>query len=181
MTKVCLLLAATIMFVGTVCMAQYVVEPGHVVQEPNSQLISGSIVFKKTPFGKPGMTGGGCLIYTPVADPTPCTSNQQCTAARAGDYCAPYNNGTAQPDAMVCWRQPEQPSCHKSPMTPLEDGKTYPFDQLTNPYPVGVSRPIKWRVVSCQNLVPGGCAGTSPVVGTAPGAALRYGDIKIFE
>ena len=178
MRKVVLLVAASMLLLTTVSMAQqtapqtapptappnalgFIVEPGEVAPGPNAQLITGSITLKSSRLGsrsKTATTGGGCLIYTSVPNRTPpCTKDSECQIPGVGGYCANFDEGQA---AKVCWHQPEpaQQSCHRSPTKALPLGKPVPFDKPTTPYPSGVQRPIRWRVVSCQNLVDGGCA-----------------------
>jgi hypothetical protein len=178
MRKVVFLLAISMMLAPAAGMAQqtalrYVVKPGDVVPGPTAQLITGSVTLTSSPSGNSAMTGGGCLIYTSVPNHKPCDSE----CATGGGYCA--NFGPGQQGPMVCWHQPAQVSCHKSPTEPLPVGKTLPFDNPTTPYPGGVQRPIRWRVVTCQNLVPGGCAKPD---GTDQDRVRRYGDnVKEFN
>jgi len=169
MRRVVFLLSASILLLPTLSTAQqaaqqtappnalrFIVDPGDVVPGPSAQLITGSITLKASPSGSSPRTGGGCLIYTSVPNHTPCTNDSQCQNPGIGGYCANFDEGQA---AKVCWHQPQpaQQSCHRSPTEPLPVGRAVPFDHPTSPYPSGVQRPIRWRVVSCQNLVAGGC------------------------
>ena len=64
------------------------------------------------------------------------------------------------------------------PYSGFELGIPVRFDNATSPYPSGVQRPIRWRVVSCQNLVDGGCMKKDA---TDQDRVYRYGEIKQFD
>jgi len=174
MKKVGLFLAACMMLVPTVGMAQpnalrYMVQPGDVVPGATAQTITGSVTLKVSPSGQASKSGGGCLMYISVPDHKPCDSS----CRTAGGACANFGPGEEGP--MVCWHKPAQESCHRSLTGDLDLGTT-PFDNGTTPYPTGVKRPIRWRVVTCQNLAELACR-----FGPPSKTVLRYGDIKQFE
>jgi hypothetical protein len=181
MRKIGLLFAVSVLFSPIASMTEppatlYVVEPGDVSLE-NSQLISGSVTLKSSPSGSTSKTGGGCLIYVSVPQAKSCTSDSECRAGGGTGYCASFDRSPGQQGRKACWTQPAASSCHKSPVAALPLDKKVPFDNGTNPYPSGVQKPIRWRVVSCQNLVAGGCGKPNS---TDQDRVYRYGEIKQF-
>lgn len=172
MTNIRYFLSTATLLFATACMAQnlplYLIEPGDVVQMTDSA-ITGSVTLKSSPYGNDSTTGGGCLVYTSVPDAKTCTYDSECGVG----YCGNFNAGNGR---KVCWHQPAQPSCHKSPVQPLPLNIPVAFDNSTPAYPAGVKKPIRWRVLSCQNLFPFACA-----QGPEEDALKRWGNIKQFE
>lgn len=134
------------------------------------------------------VTGGGCLIYFSVPKPKPCNADDECDRVRNGvkefGYCAPSNDNYSSPPKKVCWYKPEPESCVRRPdpkdpigKPSLELNVRLLFDNPISPYPPGVGRPIRWRVVSCQNLKTGGCKERS----MPNGHVYRYGKTRDFK
>lgn len=177
MRRVWILFVATTMLFTAASLAQqsgplYIVEPSDVVQQTNSQ-ITGSVTLKSSPSGHDATTGGGCLVYTSVPEAKTCTYHSECQSEAGPGYCGSFNPGEGR---KVCWHQPAQPSCHKSPVQPLPLDISVVFDNSTPAYPAGVKKPIRWRVLSCQNLVPFACA-----QGPGEDSVYLLGNIKQFE
>lgn len=187
MRKIWLLVAASMLLLLLATgMAQspatkYIVDPGPVVFEndPNHPagaptMVTGSVMLKRSPDGVDSSKatynlGGGCLVY--LAQPVQACSDQ---SPCSNGYCANTTGGT-----KACWVQPEPQSCnrHPDPRDPLKENEHLKFLNPTPKYPNGVSeRPVFWRVVSCQNLVLGGCANPDP-----NGKVYRFGQIKRIE
>jgi hypothetical protein len=92
-------------------------------------------------------------------------------------YCAnfaPVPNGDGR---KVCWHKPNPESCGRSPVVPLPEDIPLLFTNATEIYPPEVKRPIRWRVASCQNLMPGGCK--NPI--SDENHLYRFGKIRQFE
>jgi|SRR5215471_15969614 len=192
------LLAATcvILFLVTSMTApyetKYIVAPGDVVKsreiDPNhpQMRITGSVTLEESPSGSDSSTakrGGGCLIYLPP-QATTCTEDSICkrrinvgTVLESDQlgYCASTSNhGHPPPVPKACWYKPEPASCFQSPTADLVVNQPHKFNPISiNPPDVPGS--ISWRVVSCQNLVAGGCANR-----TLNGFVYRYGTIRKF-
>jgi hypothetical protein len=178
MKKVSYLLATATLLLATASMAQntplYLVEPSDVIQLTNS-MITGKVTLKSSPFGNNATNGGGCLIYTSVPDAKTCNFDSECDTVTSHGYCGSFNAGNGR---KVCWHQPAQPSCYRSPVQPLPLGIPVGFNDgpSTPIYPAGVKKPIRWRVLTCQNLVPFACKN-----GPAEDAFYGWGNISQFE
>jgi hypothetical protein len=185
MRKVALLLLASGMLWAAT--PYFTVEPGEVEVVPQSQappLITGSVTLKHAQGGQASgtvVTGGGCLIYLSVPKPEPCEADDKCDRVAGGvrrpGYCAPISDSSAS--KKVCWYKPEPECCGRrpDPNHPLELNVLLKFGNSTSPYPPGVRRPVRWRVVSCQNLKPGGCKDRS----IPNGHLYKYGKTKQFN
>lgn len=172
------------------------VEPGEIVTgaemlSPSKALrrpVSGSFKLVADPSGAAARTGGACLI---ALQGDACTSDADCVAAAAegagkgGDasarhgYCVP-EIANAPADALsprVCWVRPGPQSayCRVSGAEPLE-----PNVVVKLPVVEGHVRPragnATWRVVTCQNLTPGGCPKPEAVEGVDK--QYRYGPAR---
>lgn len=188
MRKVALLLLASGMLWATT--PYFTVEPGEVEIVPQPQAppqITGSVTLRQAQDGQGDhargtvVTGGGCLIYLSVPKAEPCKADDECDRVAGGvirpGYCASISDSSAS--KKVCWYKPEPECCARrpDPKNPLELNVPLKFDNPTSPYPPGVRRPVRWRVVSCQNLKPGGCGSRS----IPNGHLYRYGKIKQFN
>ena len=171
------------------------VEPGAVVTgaqmlSPPKALrrpASGSFKLVADPAGAPGRTGGACLI---ALQGDACTTDADCSvnAARPskpgnlGDarlhqgYCVP--EVTIAPSGLpalgTCWVRPGPQSayCRTSPLEPLAPNEVVRLPVVEGAYPKG-ARSTSWRVITCQNLKPGGCANAEAVDGVD--RQYRYG------
>ena len=166
-----------------------VLEPPHQIIDPIR--ITGSVTLKEAQDGSDAdtpKTGGGCLIYR-LPEHRKCTSDDGCTIHTAKGnpdgvhgYCAYTVNIT---DASFssnakkgCWYKPDPESCERrrDPSNPLPLNGRLEFTAATPLHPPGVKGRISWRVVSCQNLKPRGCADLIP-----NGFQYRYGLITEFQ
>jgi hypothetical protein len=170
---------------------------GKTIQLNPPKSVTGSVKLIPSPYGAESQTGGGCLIYLPKNSPTCTEDGPRCSrpasatsnsnspvlgetvVRRENGYCAPKSDRTPDTGSRIsterfCWYQPKPESCHKSPSVPLPENIEVRFDSPTPVLPEDADRPVLWRVVSCQNLVPGGCGPN----GTPAQKKLRYGKIK---
>ena len=181
MRKLGLLLAVSMLFSPITSMTQppatlYIVEPGDVVQV--GQLITGSVTLKSSPAGANSKTGGGCLVYLSVPNAKSCSNDSECKIGNVTGYCASFDRSPGQEGRKACWHRPDPESCARkqSPQDPLQENVPLTFNPPTTPYPIGVKKPVRWRVVSCQNLTPGGCQHGIP----DQDKKYRFGEIKQF-
>ena len=100
--------------------------------------------------GDPSVTGGGCLI---VQDPK---QTQQCPdgICNLGGYCAD----------QTCWHKPVGEDPCKKGLT-LQQGVPIRLSAKLNTN-------LRWRVITCQSLVSGGCSAPNPA-----GKKYRFGEI----
>ena len=158
------------------------IEPGKVEPifgGPNGALsgVSGSFKLVKDPNGSIMRRGGGCLIFQPTDEPTPCTADSTCPKYGLGQfesaYCA-LKPGFGKGGS--CWTKRDESYCLKSPTQDLEPNKVYTVPASTpagaDAFPLGASRRVQWRMVTCQSLVPGGCGSGDPAK-----LVLEYGHI----
>lgn len=156
------------------------IEPGKIEPifgGPNGALsgISGSFKLVKDPNGSTSKRGGACLVFQPTDEPKACQSDSDCPKFDFADgygYCI---SGPGRGTGSSCWAKKDESYCLKSPTQDLEEGKIYTFPTSGTgvaAFPLGPSRKLAWRVVTCQNLVPFGCAGGEP-----GSARIEYGHV----
>lgn len=201
-----LLAVGAILFVATSMTGpfatKYIVDPGAVEdavptvgldiphQLPNPKFITGSVTLRESEFGSETVsanTGGGCLIYR-IPKFRECIGDSWCPPLGAGSlsspntvegYCA-YESDVPELIMMgkvkkVCWYKPNPDSCFRSRTDPLPLNEPKKFNQ-TPIHPPGTNGRIYWRVVSCQNLMVGGCANLTP-----NGFVYKFGNIRKFD
>lgn len=108
------------------------------------------------PDGKPGVTGGGCLVFQDSIEQFSCTAQAECDShkpAAAGSAYCDYS-ATAAPTGS-CWFTPTSDPCYRSKLDRLEFNK--PHELTTNSSPLPPPAKVRWRVMTCQGLVAGGC------------------------
>ena len=167
------------------------VEPGKVNQCASSKfLICGSFTLQSDPDGLGIKRGGGCLIFQNEIKVS-CKSNSACVtrAHPAGyAYCARDKEGpdittdANKSEPKFCWYKTYKTSgdpCIKY-QTNLE--KDVVHTAADDPRRVApwvpkhsLPDPVRWRMVTCQNMVPGGCSQMGAVVGVDK--FIRYGPI----
>lgn len=172
-------------------------EPSHQIIDPIR--ITGSVTLKEAQDGSDAdtaQTGGGCLIYH-LPGHKKCASDDECTlhpakgnpdgsGGQSGEkvfgYCAHTVNITdlnfGKNLKKRCWYKPNPESCERrrDPSNPLPLNGRLEFTAATPIHPPGEKGRISWRVVSCQNLKPRGCADLIPT-----GFQYRYGLITEFQ
>lgn len=160
--------------------ASYIVEPGAVTRyAPNNSLVSATFTLKLSNAGSTSSlkTGGACLVYQkgtqdicPTGDPAQCPELPDTSR-----YCIGEPNIAQGHVRRTCWYKPlrsgEETSCNKQPIL---DMTLNVMNQtpLVSTFP---ATPVSWRVVTCHNVVPGGCASGKPGEST-----LRYGPVAQF-
>ena len=157
------------------------IDPGPIVPQGGGPRgtharISGSFKLTRDPGGVNSKSGGGCLVFQPTDDPKPCQDASTCPLLGVGvwSYCIPGANGSS------CWVKKAESDCQKFPGG-MEENKIYDLPASSSPegtdaLPLGPSRPVAWRVVTCQNVKPGGCANATGKEGED--RVTRYGNPK---
>jgi hypothetical protein len=126
--------------------------------------IRGQFELKASPQAQSALlTGGACMVRQFYHAKT-CTQHSDCDAAAPGGTLHGYCANAPGAAAKSCWYKPpglDTVMCKKSPVAPLP--KKVP---LYTPWvAVGERRPVSWRIVTCQNVVAGGCAKWNGVQG----------------
>ena len=153
---------------------RYIIHPGDVTPfGPDAAFVSGAFALNVSSDPNSGAmkTGGACLAYQsptqarcPTGDPTQCPE-------RPGTfrYCIRDAN------LASCWYKPvrsgEDVACNKQPVIDL----TLDVRHQTPLVAMFPARPATWRVITCQNVVPGGCAS-----GKTGEQIVRYGPVARF-
>jgi hypothetical protein len=168
----------------------------HGISEP----ITGSFTLRRDLNGHESKRGGACLVFQPTRYPRTCGSNADCmprsvSAGGSGSsqvpaawhgYCVfavvPGHSGAA--GTKQCWYRPgsDKDYCNKS-TTDLAENQAYNLPivgahAFMPSFPFGPDRSVRWRVVSCQNLVERKCADTAAREGIDK--LTRYGAAKAF-
>ncbi len=158
------LLAIAAFFAGAFGTTSFKVEPGPV--DVQQQTASGSFrlvgapdgdLEALMPDGKPGVTGGGCLVFQDANEQFSCTAQgPECDShkpAAAGSAYCDYS-ATAAPTG-TCWFSPTSDPCYRSKLDRLEYDKPHVLTTDSSPLPPPAK--VRWRVLTCQGLVAGGC------------------------
>jgi hypothetical protein len=176
------LLVAALFAIAPIAHAEKVlVQPGEIGRVMNSALprpvIAGSYMLVASPNGSDDKNvGGACLVFQEVARVRACSSNADCmpkstsAAGKGADIPANWHGYCALsvPRASACWYRPgPQPAFCDVGRTLVRDQKMrVPAAGFVDVHPAQVGRqPVRWRVITCQNLTPGGCAGAASVEG----------------
>ncbi|MGO4552101.1 hypothetical protein AB4059_13515 [Lysobacter sp. 2RAF19] len=144
--------------------ALFKVEPGPVAVGP--QTVSGSFRLISAPDGdlealmpdgKPGVTGGGCLVFQDALAQRTCTSqgaecDSQKPAAAGSAYCD--YGATAAPKG-TCWFRPTSDPCYRSKLDRLRVDEAHALTSNASPLPPPAK--VRWRLMTCQGLAAGGC------------------------
>jgi hypothetical protein len=137
------------------------IEPGEItVYSRNSGLISGTFTLKKwVGNSRPaGITGGACLVYQ--NEPKPCGDDDVCRTDGKFGYCITDRSTFDGTSSASCWYKPSpngEVACQKSPTLDLIENVAYQTP-LVSAFP---TRPVSWRVLTCQNVAEFGCANGS--------------------
>lgn len=173
---------------GEVVTAAQMLSPPRALRRP----VSGAFKLVADPAGAAARTGAACLV---ALQGDACTTDADCGAPAArpaksksgssGDarlhqgYCVPEATIAADgtPALGTCWVRPGPQSayCRSSPLEPLSPNEVVRLPVVEGAYPKG-ARSTTWRVATCQNLKPGGCANPSAVDGVDK--QTRYGPVQ---
>jgi hypothetical protein len=137
-----------------------------------------------------GVSGGACLIFQAVDYPKACTTHADCeqvTGARAvaesasTGYCLRDESSDGTPDRplpeKVCWFR-EESSCVRSPVNVLTLNEVVQMPAV-DAFPLGVDKPMLWRVMSCQNLTDSDCGRSTAQEGV--NRRTRLGPVTLVE
>ena len=137
-----------------------------------------------------GVTGGACLIHRAFDDPKACSNHADCevvtgagTALETSSpgYCLSYELSERVPDSplpeKVCWYRKGDP-CVRSPVEALTLNKVVHLPTV-DAFPLGRSKPMLWRVISCQNLTDTDCGSGAGQEGI--NRRTRFGPITMVE
>lgn len=124
------------------------------------------------PDGQTGVFGGGCLLYQRKTNPKTCTVAENCTSPN-GSVAHPTRSGYCLPldsTEKTCWYTENY--CVRHTRVPMALDTPTKLSAPANP--LGVTYPLSWRVMSCQNITPYGCGSAASVEGinkkTLPGS-----------
>ena len=157
------LLAIAALFACAFVTARFKVEPGPVevkqgIASASFRLIAASDGDPEAlmPDGKPGVTGGGCLIFQDAREPVSCTrQNLECDSRKPSVANGAYCDVAVSTGAGTCWFRPTSDPCYRSKMDRLEYDKPHALTTESAPFPPPAK--VRWRVLTCQGLVAGGC------------------------
>ena len=161
-------------------------QPGELSQttnEPPAQSrITGTFALRADAEGSEGKNvGGACLLFQHINPTHACQTSRDCAPTSINNsggspnvpadwygYCPPAASST-------CWFRPgpRDAYCNLGLTLALDQTMSLPTAEV---HPTRFNgRPVRWRVVTCQNLVAGGCGNPNAVEGTDK--RLLYGPI----
>jgi hypothetical protein len=168
----------------------------HRIREP----ITGSFTLRNDPNGNESKRGGACLVFQPTRYPRTCSSNADCmpkslSAGGSGSSLVPvewhgYCVASFLPNpiggtlAKQCWYRPGGDSayCNKSNVDRVENqANSLPIVGALSfqpRFPFGPDHSVRWRVISCQNLVEQKCG--DPNAREGIDKRTQYGTPKAF-
>jgi hypothetical protein len=125
------------------------------------------------PDGKPGVTGGGCLVFQEARVQVSCSKQGlECDShkpdAAGSAYCDLSAGATG-----TCWFRPTSDPCYRSKLDRLVRDMPHALTMDQSPLPTPTK--IRWRLMTCQGLVTGGCG--KPGIVENVDYRLRWGPV----